>query len=558
MKRIFFFIFLFFLLALNSAHAISADLGEVGVGARPLSLGKAYVGLADDASAVFLNPAGIRENPEMGIVSMTGKMLNDITYVSFAITNPFAFGSLGLGYINASTSGIPLTTLTTTSTEVLIDQYGVTDYSSSILYLSYSKDMMKDVYFGGSLKLFSQGFSQDTGSLEGGNGTGLDMDLGVKWKLAKGSSLGIVAQNILPMNMGGKFIWKNGYEESIPSSFKVGTSLKIWGEDGFSEFRGQDLNLNIDSEMSYNSSRPGVWHAGLEWWPNKVLALRAGVDQKPKATAQGVGVDNNFAGGVGFKYKGFSFDYAYHQYGELSDNASHFFSIGFLGEREPRTLKSSVKEKMEKGIVAELKQVEGLKKFQDVPDDYWAKDPIEYLATLGIVSGYPDNTFKPDKALTRGELAALLVKAKGFELETITKDVFPDVSYKNWAAPYVDMAVKRKYVSGYPDGKFRPWKEVSRAEAIIVISRFAGLVEPLSLSNNPFPDVQKRHWAARSIAVAKQNGLLEYLSGHDFEPDKPFTRAEAAEVISKTDFAKEKIKDLLKSSQSKPSTQEAK
>jgi len=79
-----------------------------------------------------------------------------------------------------------------------------------------------------------------------------------------------------------------------------------------------------------------------------------------------------------------------------------------------------------------------------------------------------------------------------------------------------------------------------------VIDRFAGLAEPLTIDYNPFPDVKKTHWAARSIAVAKQAGLLEYLIGNSFEPDKPFTRAEAAEVISKTDFAKDKIKELLK------------
>ena len=48
------------------------------------------------------------------------------------------------------------------------------------------------------------------------------------------------------------------------------------------------------------------------------------------------------------------------------------------------------------------------------------------------------------------------------------------------------------------------------------------------------------------MAASKQSGLLEYLSGGSCEPEMPFTRAEAAEIISKTGFAKEKIKELLK------------
>lgn len=530
----------------GAAWGISADLGEIGVGARPLSIGKAYVGYAEDASAIFLNPAGMEDNPELGLVSTTGKLLEDITYTSIGLTNPIPFGTIGVGYINAATYGIPLTTLTRTTTEVVINQYGVTDYSSSLIFLSLAKDIRSNLFAGGSLKIFTQGFSLDSGSLEGGSGTGIDLDLGLKWKARKGIAFGATCQNILPANLGGKFTWKKGYEEGIPSILKLGSAFKVWGDDGLYQFRGQKLLWNLDLEMNPSIKRPGLWHTGLEWWYNSFLALRGGVDQKAKALETGIGVDNNFTAGVGFKYRGFSFDYAYHQYGDLSENTAHFFSIGYLGEKEPKKLEDKFKEKAKSGLTAELKEVKGLKHFSDVPENYWAKDPIEYLATLGIVNGYPDDTFHPDAALNRAELAALLVKAKEFEVSRPERDLFPDVAAANWAAPYIEVALKKKYVAGYPDGNYRPWKEVTRAEAIVVISRFAGLTEPLVVADSPFPDVPKNHWAARSIFAARQAGMLEYLSGGNFEPDTAFTRAEAAEVLSKTDFAKEKIKELLK------------
>lgn len=542
MQRFFLFFILFFTILNGLCFAISADLGDVAVGARPLSIGKAYVGYAEDASSIFLNPAGLAQISEFGLVSMTGKMLDEVTYVSIGATTPSLIGNLGFGYINASTVGIPLTTLSSATSEIDINQYGSTDYASSILYLSLANSLFRDFLIGGSLKIFYQGFSQTTGSLEGATGIGTDADVGIKWKIKKGISLGAIFQNVLPIRYSGRFVWAKGYTESIPCTLKIGSAFKILGDDGLYNFKQQKLLLNVDSEMSY-LPRPGLWHIGFEWFLNPMLALRIGIDQKPRATDTGVGIDNNLTAGVGVKYRGFSFDYAYHQYGEISENIAHYFSIGFINEKTTSRIKEILEQPT---FTTQFKKAKNLKTFIDVSYDYWAKEPIEYLATLGMIGGYPDDTFRPDQALTRAELAVLLVKAKRFQVSTVEVDLFDDVPKGFWAAPHIGVALKRKYISGYSDQKFRPWKEITRAEAIIVLSKFAGLLEPSSINYNPYPDISYKHWAARYIAVAKQAGLLEYLSGGNFEPDKSFTRAEAAEVISKMDFAKEEIRDFLK------------
>jgi len=109
--------------------------------------------------------------------------------------------------------------------------------------------------------------------------------------------------------------------------------------------------------------------------------------------------------------------------------------------------------------------------------------------------------------------------------------------------------VAKKYMSGYENGKFKPWKIITRDEAVVVLSKFAGLIIPETLSANPYNDVKKNNWAARYISAAKNAGLLEYLSVGEFEPNRAFTRAEAAEIISKMKFAKERIqKELFKKS----------
>ncbi|MBI5699732.1 S-layer homology domain-containing protein [Candidatus Saganbacteria bacterium] len=535
--------FVFFLCLCAPALAISANLGEIGVGARPLSMGKAYLGVADDASAIFLNPAGLAMEPSLKVVSMTGKLLEDITYISLGTSGQTRYGVFGFGYINAGTGGIPLTTLTETPTQTVVSQYDVTDYSSSIMYFTYARELMPDLTAGASIKYFSQGFSKDSGAMSGSNGSGTDLDLATLWRPHPWIKTGVMLENILPASFFGLFKWKSGAEEGIAAQAKTGVSFKMIGKDGWRQYGEQVVNADLDLDMAVTQKRPGLWHAGLEWWFNPIVAIRAGIDQKAKATEAGIGVDSNWTTGLGLKYRGYSFDFAYHQYGDLAENTTYFFSLGYVGEEKPALPVLKIKEAKEEGLT--LKSREGLKTFSDVIPGFWAKDAIEYLATLNIMTGYPDRTFRPEAAVTRAELCAILVKAKEFPAQPLTTDVFPDVPLTHWAAPYIKIAVDRRYVSGYPDGKFLPWQKMTRAEAVVVISKFAGLTEPLSLSDNPFPDVPKRHWAARAIHVAKTAGLLEYLSGKNFEPDAVLTRAEAAEILSKTVFVKEKIREQI-------------
>ena len=65
------------------------------------------------------------------------------------------------------------------------------------------------------------------------------------------------------------------------------------------------------------------------------------------------------------------------------------------------------------------------------------------------------------------------------------------------------------------------------------------------IQQKPFPDITRTYWAAPSIAAAKNIGCFEYLAGQSFGPDLKVTRAEVAEVISKTPFVKKKINLLI-------------
>ena len=174
--------------------------------------------------------------------------------------------------------------------------------------------------------------------------------------------------------------------------------------------------------------------------------------------------------------------------------------------------------------------------FTDVSMDSWTVEPVYTTVVMGLVKGYPDNSFKPAKGITRAELVALLVRSLGIPQETLDTMVtgetsFSDVPSSNWAAKYIAHGVRVGFVTGYPDGTFKPEKVLNRAEAITILARYAGLPEETSIVTAPFTDLKTDFWANKFIVPAVKAGLLKYLEGKDFESAKDFSRAEACEVL---------------------------
>jgi len=174
------------------------------------------------------------------------------------------------------------------------------------------------------------------------------------------------------------------------------------------------------------------------------------------------------------------------------------------------------------------------KPFTDTPMTFWAIRPIALAVTLGVVKGYPDDTFRPDKGITRAELVTLLVRTMPVRLAaTVPYSGFDDVSNKHWAAKYIAYGSHKGLITGYPDGTFKPNKVLTRAEGVTVLARYSNLAI-LPAKKPPFPDLQPDFWANKYIAAAKKEGMLQYLVGKNFEPTTPFTRAEATEVLYRT------------------------
>lgn len=114
--------------------------------------------------------------------------------------------------------------------------------------------------------------------------------------------------------------------------------------------------------------------------------------------------------------------------------------------------------------------------FRDVSSDYRYADAIHVLAEAGVITGYPDGTFRPGATVNRAELLVLAYRAQGIVLPAVVPPrCFPDVDPTAWYASVVCAAHDAGYVSGYADGKFRPARTVNLSEAAKIVSLIIGL-----------------------------------------------------------------------------------
>jgi hypothetical protein len=171
---------------------------------------------------------------------------------------------------------------------------------------------------------------------------------------------------------------------------------------------------------------------------------------------------------------------------------------------------------------------------------HWAAQTVQELVDKGIISGYEDNTFRPDNLINRAECSAILARALELPAGAATLDAFSDsADVPAWAKDPVAAAVEAALLKGYPeaDGSttFRPARQVTRAELAVILSRVVvkelGEQQPAAAS---FADLEKiPAWALDGVNLAAEKGLVQGYPDGTFQPDKEVTRAEAAAMIAR-------------------------
>ncbi len=175
---------------------------------------------------------------------------------------------------------------------------------------------------------------------------------------------------------------------------------------------------------------------------------------------------------------------------------------------------------------------EGEQIFPDVGISHRNLEAISYLFNEGIVSGYPDGTFRPAQSVNRAELLKLLIGASVMDFDPALYDqsCFSDVAAGQWFTPYVCYAKEMGWVRGYSDGSFRPAQTVTKVESIKMVLEAFAIETPDVATVSYFDDVNLEDWFAPYIETAYDYTFLEE-SSSPFSPHSDMTRAGVSEVI---------------------------
>ncbi|MBD3182409.1 PorV/PorQ family protein [Candidatus Poribacteria bacterium] len=272
------FTFLYTLLIINPTSA-SDDGGDAGaflkngIGVRPISMGKAFIAVADDVHAGYWNPAGLANLTSYQLSAMYSNPMNyafisdtgvkDIGYHTLSFALPTGFGSLGLNMAYLSAGDI----------QVVEDASGPTGetFSNSDLgfLLSYARSATNDIQLGLNLKILRQKVWTE-------NGSGIGFDMGVLYAPVYNLKLGLMLQNLIEPSIQ---LLDDGVSNSVPRSIGLGISYKLM----------EDMIL-VGASIDKAGGRSAKFHMGTEVLPMNDLSLRAGYTTDTGELTAGVGV----------------------------------------------------------------------------------------------------------------------------------------------------------------------------------------------------------------------------------------------------------------------------
>ena len=107
-------------------------------------------------------------------------------------------------------------------------------------------------------------------------------------------------------------------------------------------------------------------------------------------------------------------------------------------------------------------------RYSDVAATSWYNTAVSTLSSMGIITGYPDGTFRPNAAITRAEFAAIAARFDSNGDKTAAK--FSDIA-NHWAKDEISIAYNNGWITGYPDGTFGPQRDITRAETMTLVNR---------------------------------------------------------------------------------------
>lgn len=174
--------------------------------------------------------------------------------------------------------------------------------------------------------------------------------------------------------------------------------------------------------------------------------------------------------------------------------------------------------------------------FNDI-SNHWAVETLDLLGKEGILTPRDNNNFRPDVAITRSEFSLFI--SKMLKLNTRSYEgIFNDVAADMPNGTYIEAAQRYGIISGFPDGTFRPNELMTREQIAVVMRRAYVIKKGITTSSfsNPiyYTDISKiKDWSIDSVRLCSRVGIIKGRDDGSFDPEGKTTRAEAAVMIDR-------------------------
>lgn len=169
--------------------------------------------------------------------------------------------------------------------------------------------------------------------------------------------------------------------------------------------------------------------------------------------------------------------------------------------------------------------------FSDV-SGHWAEETITKSSEYGIINGYVDDTFKPDEYMTRAELITVIDKLFGLESES--DKYIPDISSKDWYYSNAKKAVFFGIIQGDENGNINANKNITREEAVLILTRaFKLKIDESNFFSNFDDENEISSWAKKELIAFARKQLIKGYEDNTIRPKNYITRAELMTLINR-------------------------
>ena len=186
------------------------------------------------------------------------------------------------------------------------------------------------------------------------------------------------------------------------------------------------------------------------------------------------------------------------------------------------------------------------KDYTDIPDDYWAAEEIEDVVTKSIVPVYEDKTYRPLDKVTRVEWTEWLLRALGLSQAPITAHPnYSDVTTETFGYEHIARSDQFGLIYGYTDGEFKPQRFITKTETASIMSHITKDTDVDTSNLTQFADYQQMpEWGMRPFSKAIKYGLyVNYPLETELNPNRDLNRAEAAVLLARLMKALDLVED---------------